>query len=240
MGRKFEVRKAAMAKTNLQKAKLYSRYGKEIYMAAKNGGTNPDTNQALKKLMEKAKSEQVPTDVIKRNIDKATQSAGEDYLAVRYEGFGPDGSSLLVDAMTDNVNRTISEVRNCFTKTQSKLGVSGSVEHGYEHLSHVAVEGKSAEELLELLLENDIEVIDIEEEVPGSLITAKGYDLDAILDILKIDETLTITHQDQGWFAMETMTLDGEAKTTFEKLLTMLDDVDDVSHVYHNVEMDTE
>lgn len=240
MGRKFEVRKEAMAKTNLQKAKLYSRYGKEIYMAAKNGGTNPDTNQALKKLIDKAKSEQVPTDVIKRNIDKATQSAGEDYLAVRYEGYGPGGSSLLVDAMTDNVNRTISEVRNCFTKTQSKLGVSGSVEHSYEHLSHVAVKGMNAEDLLELLLENDIEVIDIEDEETGALITAKGYDLDAILEVLKPQESIEITHKDQGWFAMESLTLEGDEKATFEKLLAMLDDVDDVSHVYHNVEMDAE
>lgn len=237
MGRKFEVRKESMAKTNLQKAKLYSRFGKEIYMAAKNGGTNPETNQALKKLMEKAKSEQVPTDVIKRNIDKATQSAGEDYLAVRYEGFGPEGTSVLVDAMTDNVNRTISEVRNCFTKTQSKLGVSGSVEHGYEHLSHVTVTGGPAEEILELLLTHDVEVIDIEED-EDILITAEGYDLDAILDVLKTAEHLTVTHKDQGWFALETKKLEGEALATFEKLLSMLDAVDDVSHVYHNVELD--
>lgn len=240
MGRKFEVRKAAMAKTNLQKAKLYSRYGKEIYMAAKNGGDNPDTNQALKKLIDKAKSEQVPADVIKRNIDKASQSAGEDYLAVRYEGYGPGGSSLLVDAMTDNVNRTVSEVRNCFTKTHSKLGVSGSVEHGYEHLSHVALTGMSAEDALEALLEKDVEVFDIEDSEEAVLITGKGYDLDAILDVLKPLEGVTITHQDQGWFAMETMQLDDAQMEVFEKLLAMLDDVDDVSHVYHNVEMDTE
>ena len=240
MGRKFEVRKEAMAKTNLQKAKLYSRYGKEIYMAAKNGGTNPETNQALKKLIEKAKSEQVPSDVIKRNIDKATQSAGEDYLAVRYEGYGPGGSSLLVDAMTDNVNRTVSEVRNCFTKTGSKLGVSGSVEHSYDHLSHVEVEGINAEALLELLLEKDIEVMDIEEEASRALITADGYALDDIVEALKPLESAQISHQDQGWFAMETIHLDGEAKAGFDKLLKMLDDVDDVSHVYHNVEMDPE
>ena len=240
MGRKFEVRKAAMAKTNLQKAKLYSRYGKEIYMAAKNGGDNPDTNQTLKKLIDKAKSEQVPADVIKRNIDKASQSAGEDYLAVRYEGYGPGGSSLLVDAMTDNVNRTVSEVRNCFTKTYSKLGVSGSVEHSYEHLSHVALTGMSAEDALEALLEADVEVFDIEDSEEAVVITGKGYDLDAILDVLKALEGIAITHQDQGWFAMETMQLDAAQKDVFEKLLSMLDDVDDVSHVYHNVEMDHE
>lgn len=235
MGRKYEVRKVAMAKTSLQKAKLYSRYGKEIYMSAKQGGANPDTNQTLKKLIEKAKGEQVPSDVIKRNIDKATQSSGEDYVPMRYEGYGPGGSSVLIDAMTDNVNRTVSEVRNCFTKTHSKLGVSGSVEHSYEHLSHVALTGMKAEDVLETLLLADTDVIDIEDIDNEVIITAKGYDLDAVLDLFNPLEAVTITSHDQGWFPLEELELSGESLEMFQKLLAMLDDVDDVSHVYHNV-----
>lgn len=237
MGRKFEVRKAAMAKTNLQKAKLYSRYGKEIYMAAKQGGSNPESNQVLKKLIEKAKSEQVPSDVIKRNIDKAENATGEDYTAIRYEGFGPEGASLIIDAMTDNVNRTVSEVRNCFTKTNGKLGVSGSVEHGYQHLSHVALEGMSADALLDLLILEDIDVKDIETEEGEIVITADGYALESILNVLE-KEPVKIIHQDAGWFPLDQITLSEEGTKYFNKLLAMLDDVDDVSDVYHNVLME--
>jgi YebC/PmpR family DNA-binding regulatory protein len=238
MGRKFEVRKASMAKTNLQKTKLYSRFGKEIYMAAKQGGPSPDANMTLKRIIEKAKAEQVPSDIIKRNIDKASSSVGEDYQAVRYEGFGPGGSTVLVDAMTDNVNRTVSEVRNCFTKSAGKLGVNGSVEHSYEHLSHVIVQGLSADAVLDYLLEKDIEVIDIEEEATGILITAKGYDLDAVVEAVSSQSDLTITLQESGWFALEEISLEAEHKGLFEKLLTMLDNVEDVSNVYHNVAED--
>lgn len=235
MGRKFEVRKAAMAKTNLQKTKLYSRYGKEIYMAAKQGGPSVEANMTLKRIIEKAKSEQVPSDIIKRNIDKASSSVGEDYQAIRYEGFGPGGSTVLVDAMTDNVNRTVSEVRNCFTKSSGKLGVNGSVEHGYEHLSHVVVRGMNPDDLLEYLLEKEIEIIDIEEEDQGTLITAKGYDLDTIVEAISENDILTITLQESGWFALDEIKLDGEHKALFEKLMTMLDNLEDVSNVYHNV-----
>lgn len=235
MGRKFEVRKAAMAKTNLQKTKLYSRYGKEIYMAAKQGGPSVEANMTLKRIIEKAKSEQVPSDIIKRNIDKASSSAGEDYQAIRYEGFGPGGSTVLVDAMTDNVNRTVSEVRNCFTKSSGKLGVNGSVEHGYEHLSHVVVRGMNPDDLLEYLLEKEIEIIDIEEEDQGTLITAKGYDLDVIVEAISDHSALSITFQESGWFALDEIKLEGEHKALFEKLMTMLDNLEDVSNVYHNV-----
>jgi len=238
MGRKFEVRKAAMAKTNLQKTKLYSRYGKEIYMAAKQGGPSVEANMTLKRIVDKAKSEQVPSDIIKRNIDKASSSVGEDYQAIRYEGFGPGGSTVLVDAMTDNVNRTVSEVRNCFTKSGGKLGVNGSVEHGYEHLSHVVVSGISADNLLEYLLEKDIEIIDIEEEDNGILVTAKGYDLEAIVEAISENPALTISLQESGWFALDEINLDNASKGLFEKLMNMLEQLEDVSNVYHNVSED--
>ena len=145
MGRKFEVRKVAMAKTMLHKSRLYSRYGKEIYMSAKLGGANPDSNLGLKHLIDKAKKEQVPNDVIKRNIQKAEKGIGEDFTPIRYEGFGPNGVSFIVDALTDNVNRTVSEVKNCFTKTNGNMGVSGCVEHGFKHLSYINVEGMDEE-----------------------------------------------------------------------------------------------
>ena len=123
MGRKFEVRKISMAKTAGAKTKVYSKYGKEIYVVAKNGGTDPQANLALRRLIEKAKKDQVPSHVIEKAIDKAEGGAGEDYVPARYEGFGPGGCMVIVDCLTDNNNRTITDVRNCFTKTGSKLGV---------------------------------------------------------------------------------------------------------------------
>ena len=129
MGRAHEVRKVAMEKTAAAKSKLYSKYGKEIYMAAKSGTPDPDTNQALKKIIEKAKKEQVTADIIKRAIEKAKGGSEDSYYDVRYEGFGPGNSMLIVECLSDNVNRTIATVKNCFTKTGGKLGVGGSVLH---------------------------------------------------------------------------------------------------------------
>ena len=117
MGRAHEVRKAAMAKTAAKKTKLYSYYGKEIYLAAKAGGPEPDGNLSLRRLIEKAKKDQVPGDVIKRAIDKVKNGAVEDYESVQFEGFGPSGSTVIVKCLTDNINRTISQVRPAFTKS---------------------------------------------------------------------------------------------------------------------------
>ena len=121
MGRAHEVRKAAMAKTAAKKTKLYSYYGKEIYLAAKAGGPEPDGNLSLRRLIEKAKKDQVPGDVIKRAIDKVKNGAVEDYESVQFEGFGPSGSTVIVKCLTDNINRTISQVRPAFTKSKAKL-----------------------------------------------------------------------------------------------------------------------
>ena len=160
MGRAFEVRKHAMAKTAAAKTKLYSRYGKEIYMSAK-GNPDPEINDELKRMIEKAKKDQIPNDVINRAIEKAKGGSGENYTSVRYEGFGPSNSLFIVECLTDNVNRTISEVRNCFTKSNSKLGVSGSVTHMFNEQAVFAIKDVSEDEILEIVIENDIDVLEI-------------------------------------------------------------------------------
>jgi YebC/PmpR family DNA-binding regulatory protein len=234
MGRKFEVRKVAMAKTMLHKSKLYSRYGKEIYMSAKTGGSNPDSNLALKHLIDKAKKEQVPTDVIKRNIKKAEAGIGEDYSPIRYEGFGPGGIGIIVDTLTDNVNRTVSEVRNCFTKTDSKLGVSGSVEHGYRHLSYVTVSGLDEESVFETLLMSDIDVLEIEEDEDGIVeIEGNGFDQEKITEALE-EAGCEIIDSESGWYPLDTIQLDEEQTKIFNKFMDMINEVEDVQEVYHN------
>lgn len=236
MGRAFEVRKASMMKTGAAKAKLYSKFGKEIYMAAKNGGPNIDANTELKRLIERAKKNQVPGDVIARNIDKATSNAVENYTFYRYEGFGPGGSQLIVDCLSDNVNRTVTEVRNCFTKTDGKLGVNGSVIHGFDHLAVVSVTNVEEEDLLDALFTQDIDIDDVESEVDVTTVYAAPDQLHVVTQI--IHESFSeaeLLHEEQTYLAQTLVTLsDGEA-TAFEKLLNMLEDCEDVQRVFHNV-----
>ncbi len=236
MGRKFEVRKEAMQKTHLKRSKLYARYGKAIYMRAKEGGANVETNHALKHLLERAKRDDVPNDVIERNLKKAQEKGGEDFEAVRYEGFGPGGSAFLVDVLTDNVNRTVSDIRYCFTKVGSKIGVKGSVEHMYDHLSKLQIRGMDEEEVLEVLLNEDIDVYDIETDDEGVFITAAGTAHDAIEKTFR-EHNVDILYSDSGWYAKNTVELDGDDYKLFEKLMAHLNDVDDVQAVYHNVEL---
>ncbi|MFO7968691.1 MAG: YebC/PmpR family DNA-binding transcriptional regulator, partial [Candidatus Izemoplasmatales bacterium] len=151
MGRAHEVRKAAMEKTSKQKSKVYSKFGKEIYMAAKEGGPDLESNLELKRLVERAKQNQVPAHVIEKNIEKSQSVGGEDYFPVRYEGFGPGGSTMIVECITDNVNRTVSEVRNCFTKVGGNLGKKGTVTYMYEHVAYLQFSGLSEDEALEAL-----------------------------------------------------------------------------------------
>lgn len=235
MGRKFEVRKAAMMKSGLAKSRLYSRFGKEIYMSAKSGGSNPESNMSLKHLIEKAKKQQVPSDVIKRNIQKAEQGTGEDFKPIRYEGFGPGGIGVIVDTLTDNVNRTVAEVRNCFTKVDCKMGVSGSVEHGYNHLSYITVKGINEEEALETLLMADIDVKDISEEDGMVEIEADGYDLDKIQNALQeLGEHVEIEDAERGWYPMDYIELNDEQQAAFDKFMDLINEVEDVQEVYHN------
>ena len=237
MGRAHEVRKVAMAKTAAKKAKLYSRYGKEIYLAAKAGGPEMDGNLALRRLVEKAKKEQVPADVIKRAIDKVKSGVTEDYEPIQFEGFGPGNSTLIVKCLTDNINRTISQVRPAFTKSKSKLGAEGSVAYLYDVESTVVFNGLDEEATLEALIMGEVDAKDITTLDDGRIkIVGEPTDLNKIktaIETAKPDvefdvDDITTTPQD-------TVELDGEDKMLFERLMTLLDDCDDVDEVFHNV-----
>jgi YebC/PmpR family DNA-binding regulatory protein len=237
MGRAFEVRKVAMGKTAAAKSKVYAKYGKEIYMAAKAGSPDPDTNQTLKRIIEKAKREQVTSDVIKRAIDKAKGGSDETYTSIRYEGFGPGSSMIIVECLSDNVNRTIAEVRNCFTKTGGKLGISGSVVHQFNHNAVFTLPGVTEDEVLEILVNNDLDVSDIETDEVG--VTIYGADTDYNLIRTAISDTMPELELDTDeimWLPIMGTTLDlEEDQEKFERLLSMLDELDDVQEVYHNV-----
>ena len=236
MGRAYEVRKASIQKTGAARGKIYSTYAKEIYQAAKNGGVETTSNSALKRLIERAKKEQVPADIIKRAIDKVNSGVDESYIKNNYELIGPSGSTLIVECLTDNVNRSVSDLRAVVNKCHIKMGSIGSVSYNYDNLCIVSFKGLSLDDSLNALIENDIDIIDIEEDDESIIIYGNQSDLfkikDAISSVLKnvefdMDEITTLPK--------EKVELYGEDLEVFKKILAMLDDVEDVSRVYHNV-----
>ena len=238
MGRAYEVRKASIQKTGAAKSKLYSMYAREIYQAAKTGGTEVDSNASLKRLIDRAKKEQVPADIIKRAIDKVNSGADESYTSARYELFGPSGSTAIVDCLTDNVNRSVSSVRGVLNKCHVKMGAIGSVAYMYEHLCIVGFKGMDAEQSLEVMIESGVDVDDIEENNGLTVIYADPTNLFEIKEaISKVLPNVEFEMDEIAMLPKEKVTVVGEELDTFKKLLTMLEDVEDVQHVYHNVEL---
>lgn len=236
MGRAYEVRKAAIQKNGAAKAKIYSNFAKEIYIAAKNGGTSLEANDKLKNLVEKAKKNQVPSDIINRAIDKVNNGADESYQSLRYEGFGPGASTLIVDCLTDNVNRTVGLVRPAFTKCNGKLGVTNSVTHFYENLAIFSIKNKTEEEIFELLLNEGLDVKDIEEDDGEVVITRDAKEYNNIRKVL-INNNLDIDIDEVTMVPIEKVKLEGEDLELFKKLLNMLNEIEDVQNIYHNVDL---
>ena len=235
MGRAYEVRKASIQKTGAARGKIYSMYAKEIYQAAKNGGTSLEANASLKRLVERAKKEQVPSDIIKRAIDKVNSGVDETYIKNTYELFGPAGSTLIVECLTDNVNRSVSELRAVVNKCHIKMGNIGSVSYNYDNLCIVSFKGLSMDDTINTLIENDVDVKDIEED-DGIVIYGDPQDLFKIKEsITKALPNVTFDMDEITMLAKEKVELTVEDLDLFKKLLTMLDDVEDVSNVYHNV-----
>ena len=238
MGRAYEVRKASIQKTGAAKAKLYSTFAKEIYLAAK-GNPEVDTNIALKRVVEKAKHQQVPSDIINRAIEKAKGIGGEDYHEVVYEGFGPGASTLIIKTLTDNVNRTVSFVREAFNKCHKSLGVTNSVSYNYDYLAIIGIKADNGDDVMMGLLDEGIEIMDLESEDGEVIITAKPSDASSIKDYLeKTIDNIEYTLDEVGWYAKEKCSLEGEDLEVFQKLLSLLDNIDDVTEVYHNVNLD--
>jgi len=224
-----------MAKTASQKSKLYAKYGTQLYVVAKNGVPNPEGNPALRNLIEKAKREQVPSHVIEKAIEKANGSGGEDYTAARYEGFGPGGCSVIVDCLTDNNNRTITDVRNCFNKVGAKLGAAGSVAHSFDHMAVLAFTGENEDQVLEAMLDADVDVDDIECKDGKLTLFAPASEFYKAKTALKDafpDTELAV--QEITYLPQAEMEIGEEDVPTFHRFLDLLNDCEDVQEVYHN------
>lgn len=237
MGRAHEVRAASMAKTAAMKTKLYSRYGKELYIAAKSGVPDPDMNLTLKRKIAEAKANQVPADVIKRAIERAKGGADESYDSCRYEGFGPGESTIIVDCLTNNVNRTVSAVKTCFNKAHAKMGVSGCVSHSYDEVGLFVLKYTDEEKMLDALIMAEVDVIDMEVEEDTMTITTSFADFAKAQDA--INELIPDVHFDVCEVTMlpqDYVTIDNdEDKELWDRLINLLNECEDVNKIYHNV-----
>lgn len=238
MGRIFEKRKHSIFKTALQNSKLYSKYSKQLYMAAKKGVPDPAANPVLRSVVERAKKENVPSHVIEKAIAKAAGAGGEDFQPARYEGFGPGGALVIVDCLTDNTTRTISDIRNCFSKTGSKLAANGSVTMSFDHLAILSFQGDNEDQVLEAMFAADVAIEEVESKdgditvfvPPTEFYKARTALTEAFPDI-------ELDVQEIRFLPQTTKTLNAEDLASFEKFVGMLNDCDDVQEIYHNVSL---
>ncbi|NLP52574.1 MULTISPECIES: YebC/PmpR family DNA-binding transcriptional regulator [Bacillaceae] len=237
MGRKWNNIKEKKAAKDQNTSRVYSKFALEIYVAAKQGEPDPESNMALKFVLERAKTYNVPRNIIDRAIDKAKGGGEESYNELRYEGFGPNGSMVIVDTLTNNVNRTASEVRAAFGKNGGNMGVSGSVAYMFDATAVFAFEGKTSDEVLEVLMEADLDVRDIMEEEETVIVYAEPDQFHAVQTALKGAGVEEFSVAELTMLAQNEVELPGDAQEQFEKLIDALEDCDDVQRVYHNVDL---
>jgi YebC/PmpR family DNA-binding regulatory protein len=237
MGRKWNNIKEKKASKDANTSRVYSKFALEIYVVAKQGEPDPEANQALKFVLERAKTYNVPRNIIDRAIEKAKGGAEENYDELRYEGFGPSGSMVIVDALTNNVNRTASNVRAAFGKNGGNMGVSGSVSYMFDSTAVIGIEGKSEEEVLEILMEADVDARDILEEDDTVIVYAEPDQFHAVQEAFKSAGINEFAVAELTMLPQNEVTLEADAQAQFEKLIDALEDLEDVQRVYHNVDL---
>ncbi len=228
-----------MAKTSDANAKVYSKFSREIYVCAKQGGVEPDGNLALRSLLDRAKKAQVPAHVISKALDKAKGGGGEDFSVARYEGYGPGGCMVIVDCLTDNPNRTFGDVRLCFTKTDCKIGTQGAVSHMFDHSAILAFAGDDEDAALEALMEADVDVTDVECEDGMITVFAPHTEYYKAKQALQeAFEGIDFEVDDIQFVPQSTAPItDEEQLALFDKFINMLEDLEDVQNVFHNAEV---
>ena len=221
-----------------KRQRVWTRVVREIMVAARTGGGDPNANPRLGLAIDKAKAANMPADTIKRNIDKATGNLeGVSYEEIRYEGYGIGGAAIIVDAMTDNRVRTVADVRHVFSKYGGNMGSEGSVAFQFKHCGQlIFAPGTSEEKVMEAALEAGAEDVITGEDGAIEVITAPG-DFEAVKNALEAaglkPEIAEVTMR-----AENTIELGGEEAAKMQKLLDMLEDLDDVQDVVHNAELD--
>lgn len=225
-----------------QRGKTFQKLSKEIYVAAKNGGPDPSANPALRLMMDKAKAANMPNDNINRAIKKATSAGeGENYEEVNYEGYGPNGVAVLVQTLTDNRNRTSTNVRVVFNKNGGSLGETGSVSYLFERKGYIAIEREDLDvdedTMLMSVLEAGGEELETSEDVFE--IYTDPSDLAAVRDALEA-EGYTLAQAESTMVPQTSVQIDADKEELFRTMIEKLEDDDDVSEVYHNAELSSE
>lgn len=238
MGRKWNNIKEKKASKDANTSRVYAKFGLEIYVAAKKGEPNPESNQALRFVLERAKTYNVPKAIIDRAIEKAKGSSDDNYEELRYEGFGPNGSMVIVDALTNNVNRTAAAVRSAFSKNGGSMGVSGSVSYMFDSTAVIGMVGKSSDEVLEIMMEADVDVRDILEEEDVVIVYAEPDQFNAVQGALKQAGVTDFTVAEINMLAQNFVEIPEDVQAQFEKMIDALEDLEDVQQVFHNVEFE--
>ncbi len=237
MGRAFEYRKARKLKRWGNMSRTFTRIGKEITIAAKAGGPDPDTNPRLRALMQNAKAANMPKDTVERAIKKATEKDTGDYKEIIYEGYGPFGIAIVVEAATDNNTRTVANVRSYFNKFGGSLGTSGSLTFLFEHkctFHVVAKEGVDLEELELELIDFGVDEIDFDEE-ENEIVLSAPFECNSDIQKYLEENGFEIKSSEFVRIPNDLKEVTEEQRTQLEKLLEKFEDDDDVQNVFHNM-----
>ncbi|HEL0522886.1 YebC/PmpR family DNA-binding transcriptional regulator [Streptococcus equi subsp. zooepidemicus] len=235
MGRKWANIVAKKTAKDGATSKVYAKFGVEIYVAAKQGEPDPELNTALKFVIDRAKQAQVPKHVIDKAIDKAKGNTDETFVEGRYEGFGPNGSMIIVDTLTSNVNRTAANVRTAYGKNGGNMGAAGSVSYLFDKKGVIVFKGDDADSIFELLLEADVDVDDVEAEDGSITVYTAPTDLHKAILALRESGISEFQVTELEMIPQSEVTLEGDDLAVFEKLVDALEADDDVQKVYHNV-----
>ena len=235
---KFANIKHKKEKNDAAKGKIFTIIGKEIVVAVKEGGANPENNSKLRDVIAKAKANNMPNDTIKRGIERAAGDANSvNYVVNTYEGYGPNGTAIIVDTLTDNKNRTAANVRNCFTKGGGNVGTTGCVSYMFDKKGVIVIEKASTdmdeEEIMMLALDAGAEDFNSSDEVYE--ITTAPSDFSTVRE--KLEEAgLTFLEADVQMVPTTTVALDEAGVEKMERLIERLEELDDVMDIYHNWE----
>ncbi|MEF2644245.1 MAG: YebC/PmpR family DNA-binding transcriptional regulator [Paramuribaculum sp.] len=235
MGRAFEYRKARKLKRWGNMSRTFTRIGKEITIAAKAGGPDPATNPRLRALMQNAKAANMPKDTVERAIKKATDKDAGDFKEISYEGYGPYGIAIFVEAATDNNTRTVANVRSYFNKHNGSLGTQGSLSYLFDHkcvFKIKPVEGKDIEELELELIDCGVDEVEPDEE---EIVLYGAFEDNAAIQKYLEDNGYEIISSEFERIPNDLKEVTDEQRAAIEKLLDKLEEDEDVQNVFHNM-----
>lgn len=240
---KFANIKHKKEKNDAAKGKIFTIIGKEIVIAVKEGGANPENNSKLRDVIAKAKANNMPNDTIKRGIERAAGDANSvNYVTCTYEGYGPNGTAIIVDALTDNKNRTAANVRNCFTKGGGNVGTTGCVSYMFDQMGQIIIAKEEcdmdADDLMMVALDAGAE--DVVEDDDSFEVLTTPENFSEVREALE-KQGIPMAEAEVTMIPQNYVDLtDPEAVKKFTRIIDMLDDDDDVQAVYHNANLPEE